>query len=493
MVELATGREALEADASDWTAICLELGLPDMEGLDVLPHLRARHPCLPVLILSARREFDAAVQALRLGACDYLTKPFDPQRMLQVLRWSASRPRPPKGAPCHEEQESGHALIDAIIGQSGPMRALARQIRRVLHSDVPVCIFGETGTGKELIARALHRQGSRARGPFVALNCAALSESLLESELFGHERGAFTGATGSHRGCFEQAQGGTLFLDEVGEMSPATQVRLLRTLQEKTLRRVGGGTEIRVDVRVVAATHRDLKAETRAGRFREDLYYRLVVYPLWVPAVRERVGDIPLLVDHLLRKHHAPGAAPRWVSEQALEALCGYHWPGNVRDLENVIQRALLCCEGERIELGHLPEEIRALKLPALPARGNVREGVAHVEEARRVVPLQELERREIIKALEVTNGSVTAAARLLGLGRATLYRRLGELRLLRELTSEPEPSEEDSPGAPAARPAARVRRRTNGGAAEDVTSAGRAAVGGQAGAAPSGSPAPET
>lgn len=467
VAEFSGGREALEADASGWTAACVELGLPDMDGLDVLMHLRARQPGLAVLILTARREFDAAVQAFRLGACDYLTKPFDAPRMLQTLLRMAAGQRSRVGAPWPGEQVPRYSMgLEGLVGQSAPMRALARLVLRVMHSNVPVCIFGETGSGKELVARALHRQGSRARGPFVALNCAALSESLLESELFGHERGAFTNATVNHRGCFEQAQGGMLFLDEVGEMSPATQVRLLRTLQEKTVRRVGGSTEIRVDVRVVAATHRDLAAEVRAGRFREDLYYRLVVYPLRMPALRERAADIPLLVEHLLVKHRVPGAAPVTVSEQALEALCGYHWPGNVRDMENVIQRALLCCEGERIELGHLPEEIRALRLPALPEGESGRERVAHKAEAWQVVPLRELERREILKALEATNGNVTAAARMLGLGRATLYRRLGELHLL--------------PGQPPRQALP-----------EDVTAASRADVGAVAvGVAPSKLPA---
>ncbi|MCP3137422.1 sigma-54-dependent transcriptional regulator [Pyxidicoccus xibeiensis] len=427
--EYATAREALEADSSEWLAVCLELGLEDMVGLDVLRHLRARDTTLPVIVLTRNLQLDTAVDATRLGAFAFLDKAFEPARLERTLQSAAKARRVSWRALRCAGDGGAERLIGAIVGRSAPMRVLARQLERILQSDVPVCISGETGTGKELVARALHEQGARARGPFVAVNCAAFSESLLESELFGHERGAFTGALAMHRGCFEQAQGGTLFLDEVGEMSSATQVRLLRILQERTLRRVGSTAEVRVDVRIIAATHRDLMAEVKAGRFREDLYYRLAVYPVQVPALRERATDILPLVDHFLEKFGGPSLS---LTDEAREALVRHRWPGNVRELQNVVQRAILSCDGARIELADLPPELRVLVLPPVPAAPPPMRTVIVDPPAPSdaVVPLRELERREILKALTVTNGSVTKAAKLLGLGRATLYRRVAELHI---------------------------------------------------------------
>jgi transcriptional regulator with PAS, ATPase and Fis domain len=257
----------------------------------------------------------------------------------------------------------------------------------------------------------------------VAINCGAIPESLQESELFGHERGAFTGATQLRRGRFEQAHGGTLFLDEVGEMSLATQASLLRALQERKIVRVGGGAEIPVDVRIIAATHRDLRAEVQAGRFREDLYFRLVVYPIFLPPVRERTEDIPLLVGHFLRKlRDDVGRKVERVSPEVLDALSRYPWPGNVRELENVVHRSLLSCRGDELALSDLPAEIQARALPSLPPVG--------VDDRREtVLPLRELERRAIERALAMTGGSVGRAAKMLGIGRATLYRRLATLQ----------------------------------------------------------------
>jgi DNA-binding NtrC family response regulator len=433
VIEFDRGQEVLQRETSEWMAVYLDLELEDMGGMDVLRHLRARDALLPIVLIAADRDINAAVQAVRVGAHDYVTKPLEGQRVIQSLREAAGYRR-----ECWRLQPSGQTgeeepLMGSLVGRSAPMRVLVRQARRVLEAEVPVCIFGETGTGKELVARAIHQQGARAHGPLVAVNCAAFAESLLESELFGHDRGAFTGAFATHKGCFEQAQGGTLFLDEVGEMSASTQVRLLRTLQERTIRRVGGTTEIRVDVRIIAATHRDLLEEVKCGRFREDLYYRLAVYPLRVPPLRERASDIPLFISHFLKKAGGGDKSrPSRVSPEVLEALLRYHWPGNVRELENVLQRAALSCDGPQIELAHLPAELRALVLPAIPKGFSTgREGVGPpLLDMDAVVPIRELERREILKALAVTSGSVTKAARLLGLGRATLYRRLGELNL---------------------------------------------------------------
>ncbi|WP_159397045.1 sigma-54-dependent transcriptional regulator [Sorangium cellulosum] len=296
-----------------------------------------------------------------------------------------------------------------LIGESAPMRSLNRQIERVARSDVTVAIFGESGTGKELVARAIHQRGPRAAGPFVAINCAAIPEALQEAELFGHERGAFTGATHARAGCFEQANHGTLLLDELGEMSMSTQTCLLRALQQRAIRRVGGSTEIPLDVRVVCATQRDLRAEVESGRFREDLYFRLVVFPIEVVPLRDRREDIALLLDHALGV--LEGGRRVRVRRDALDALDAYSWPGNVRELFNIVHRSILSCEGGEITAADLPEYVRRAPAPAA------------------VTPLAEIERAAIERALAACGQSVTKAAEMLGISRATLYRRVAQFR----------------------------------------------------------------
>ena len=302
------------------------------------------------------------------------------------------------------------------------MRELVRKIERVIHSEVTVAIFGESGTGKELVARAIHAGGPRRRGPFVAINCAAIADSLQDSELFGHERGAFTGALRQRRGYFEQANGGTLFLDELGEMSASTQARLLRTLEERTIRRVGGTEDVPIDVRILCATRRDLLAEVASGRFREDLYFRLVVYPIELPPLRERRGDVLLLVEDILRRLNAGGRQVR-VHPRALSALTRYPWPGNVRELINVLQRALLLRQGEEITLAELPACVTATLGAAPTEAAGAAAGAAVGGGA--VTPLRELERSAIEHALISAGGRVDRAAKLLGISRATLYRRM--------------------------------------------------------------------
>jgi DNA-binding NtrC family response regulator len=423
VVEFGQGADAVAGLDPETAVVCLDLGLGQERGLDVLVQLRARHPDLPVIIVTAAREIETAVNALRSGAHDYVVKPIEPPRFLQAVANAAEQRRLVARVRDLEEQLTSQSPLATIVSGSAPMKRVMSEIARVGRTDVPVCVLGESGTGKELVARALAQGSPRARGPFIGLNCAAIAPSLLESELFGHEKGAFTGAAGSRAGCFEQAQGGTLFLDEVGEMSPALQASLLRALQEKSIRRVGGTRDVAVDVRIICATHRDLEAEVAAGRFRQDLYFRLVVYPLRLPPLRERRDDIPALVAHLIRKHQtALGHGVLAVSPTALEALTRYGYPGNVRELENVLQRALIACDGEELHLHHLPVEIQQAYLPALAT-----EPVATAEPQARppVLPLKEVERRTIEYAMEVAKGNVTEAARLLEVGRATLYRYL--------------------------------------------------------------------
>jgi DNA-binding NtrC family response regulator len=374
---------------------------------------------------------------MQAGAYDYVTKPLDRDRLLLAVHRANERRELLSNVRRLESALTERSVLGSIVGKSPPMRELAQQVQRVLESDVAVCIFGESGTGKELVARAIHNGSARRRGPFVAINCAGIPESLQESELFGHERGAFTGATQMRRGCFEQANGGTLLLDELGEMSLQTQASLLRTLQEKTIRRVGGSSESPIDVRIVCATHRDLRAEVEAGRFREDLYFRLVVYPISLPSLRNRLEDIPTLVGHFLRSLSKDiGREVHSISPEALEALGRHHWPGNVRELQNVVHRSLLACRGDEITLSDLPPDIRELALPAiLPSVAVNGNGARYHEPTEEdIVPLRELERRAIQRALRATHGSVGRAAKLLGIGRATLYRRIATLDLSRDV-----------------------------------------------------------
>jgi len=431
VVEYDSERAVREGNGPAPIVACVDLGLGEHSGFDVISYLRERDSELPIIVVTAEREVDTAVAAMRAGAYDYLTKPVDRDRLLLSVRRACERRRLVDRVKNLQSELATGPLAGTVVGAGPAMRELSRQVERVVESDVAVCLLGESGTGKELVARAIHRGGPRRSGQFVAINCAAIPASLQESELFGHERGAFTGAIQTRLGCFERARGGTLLLDEVGEMSPATQAVLLRTLQEHTVRRVGGSQEIPVDVRIVCATHRDLRGEVDAGRFREDLYFRLVVYPIQLPSLRNRVEDIPALVTHFLDKLRVRTAhGVRGLSAEALDALARHAWPGNVRELENVIHRSVLACRGQEIGLADLPPDLRSVSSPGASER-QVGDDLLGDEDE--VVTLRELEQRAIRKALKLTRGSVGRAAKLLGIGRATLYRRLAELDVSQE------------------------------------------------------------
>jgi DNA-binding NtrC family response regulator len=436
----SAGYEVTEYDttgaAAGWTgetpaAVCIDLGAGKMLSLTLLEQLRAKDPELPLIVVTLQQDLKAAVAAMRAGAYDYVTKPMDGERLVAAVRRATERRALLQNVLRLQNALVERPVLGSIVGRSPPMRELVHQVGRVVESDVTVCIYGESGTGKELVARAIHAGGPRQLGPFVAINCAAIPGSLQESELFGHERGAFTGATQMRRGRFEQANGGSLFLDEIGEMSAATQASLLRTLQERTIRRVGGSQEIPIDVRIVCATHRDLRAEVGAGRFREDLYFRLVVYPIRVPALRERRDDVPLLVGHFLRELRGDvGREVSRINPEALDALSRYPWPGNVRELQNVVHRSMLACKGDEIELVDLPSDVRkyAARLTPEPRNGVAAQRGTETDDE--IITLRELERQAIARALRRTRGNVGQAARLLGIGRATLYRRLATLEL---------------------------------------------------------------
>lgn len=404
--------------------VCLDLVLPDASGESVLLKLREHHPDLPVIVLSAQEDVGRAVEIMKLRPFDYLVKPIAPDRLVHSMTLARQDHDLRRRVRQLEREVQNTLRFEDIVGQSPRMARVYDQIDKVLNNRVPVFIHGESGTGKELVARAIHYHGIRRSGPLVALNCGAIAESLQESELFGHERGAFTGAAALYRGRFEQAHGGTLFLDEVGELSPAVQTRLLRVLQEQEIQRLGGSQPIAVDVRIISATHRDLEALVRESGFREDLYYRLMVFPIDMPPLHERVEDIPALTMHFVRKHQKLlGSVPGTFDSDALDVLCRYPWPGNVRELENVVVRTLVSSGGGAMGVAALPPALvlKSLHLDAPASAASSLVGAAPV------VTLKELERQAIIHAITALEGNISLVARRLGLGRATLYRKLAQ------------------------------------------------------------------
>jgi two-component system, NtrC family, response regulator AtoC len=416
----ASGKEvlaAIDADEPDVT-IC-DVRMPPPDGLAVLQALRDKGLDLPVLIITAQPSSTMTIEAMQKGAYDYIAKPFDPDEILHTVQRALEHRRLTRlVADLQRKDTKEPDARDTLIGRSAAMQQVYKLVGRVASSDATVLITGESGTGKELVAQVLHRSSGRAQGPFVAVNCAALPETLLESELFGHEKGAFTGAMVQRKGRFEQASKGTIFLDEIGEISQATQKKLLRVLQERTFERVGGNVPIKADVRIIAATNRDLLEEARNGTFREDLYYRLNVVNVHMPPMRDRKDDIPLLVDHFLHKHRFSGDKPSRIAEAAMEQLMEHEWPGNVRQLENTIERAVVLAQGGLIGPEHL------LLSDNVSAREQILDGaLSRLIGGTEDLPtmLTDLRRRLIALALERTHGDHAAAARLLGVDTVSL------------------------------------------------------------------------
>jgi DNA-binding NtrC family response regulator len=366
----AGGAEALAAIASDhFDVIISDLRMPGADGLEVLRAAKARSPDTEVILMTAFASVQTAVDAMKQGAYDYITKPFDPDDAALVVSRALERKRlRDEAASLRRELQEVHAFHH-LVGKSPAMQDVFTLLARAAERDITVLIEGETGTGKELAARAIHYSGARKDRRFVAVNCGALPAELIESELFGHARGAFTGAQGAKAGLFEEAEGGTVFLDEIGDLPLPVQVKLNRALQEREIRRVGETRAIKVDTRVIAATHRNLRAEVAAGRFREDLFYRLNVLPVHLPPLRERREDIPLLAAHFLAKHAtAQQRDVHGIDPDAIRLLTGYAWPGNARELENAIERALAITHGEHIASADLPAELRCAEEGPLPA-----------------------------------------------------------------------------------------------------------------------------
>ncbi|MBO6939106.1 MAG: sigma-54-dependent Fis family transcriptional regulator [Deltaproteobacteria bacterium] len=389
--------------------VCLDLELPGMTGMEALSRLRATHPQLPVIIVTAEREVDVVVDAMQSGAYDFLPKPLDKLKLLTIVNRALEKVRMSRRI---QELERGSADEYAgMIGRHATMRALFREVERVAATDVTVLVHGESGTGKELVARALHSQGARATKPFVAINCAAIPESLQESELFGHERGAFTGATDRRQGRFEEADGGTLFLDEIAELSLPAQAKLLRVLQERTFRRVGGDRDLRSDFRLVAASHQNLLERVAERTFREDLFFRVAVFELDVPPLRERGKDVELLSRFFLRHHDLE------LQEDARSLLTAYDWPGNVRELENAIRRAVVVAREGVIAAADFPKRIRAALSGNPRPNAPVSDGDGGT--------MEDLERAALADALQRHGGNVAEVVRELGIGRTTVYRKL--------------------------------------------------------------------
>jgi DNA-binding NtrC family response regulator len=417
---LTDGREAVAAltagDPPD--LVVSDIRMADMDGLQVIDAFRERAPETPVILVTAFGNIDGALEAIRRGAADYLSKPYDVDAIqLVVARALQHRALAMENRALRRGLRDRYRL-ENVVGRSEAMLQVYKTAARVASTDATVLIQGESGTGKELVARAIHTASQRASGPFVAVDCGAIAEGVLESELFGHTRGAFTGAQVARRGLFEEAHHGTLFLDEIGDVGPNLQARLLRALQEGTIRRVGANEPIAVDVRIVAATNRDMEAAVKAGTFRADLYYRLHVVSIRIPPLRERREDIPLLAEHFAQKHgRAEGSA---ISPAAREILVAYDWPGNVRELENAVARALALNPSGVVIPEDLPDVIRAAHAAPAPVP-------APMPPAGDRPTLAELERRYATQVLGETGGNKTRAAEVLGIDRKTLYRILGE------------------------------------------------------------------
>ena len=422
-----TARRAEEVRTRDWE-VPLDLAIIDLrlqpgeDGITLLHLIRERAPQASTVLMTAYGSIESAVAAMRAGAYDYVTKPFRAEEILKVVTKALEQRQLQREVlRLRREVERRYSFAN-LIGKSQALQEVFHQIEQVAASRGTVLISGESGTGKELVAKAIHYNSPRANGPFVVIDCAAIPETLQESELFGHAKGAFTGAIVTKRGLFEEADGATLFLDEVGELRPPTQATLLRVLQDGTFRRVGDTRTLRVDVRIIAATNKDLAEAVRTGQFREDLYYRLKVVPIHLPPLRQRREDIPLLADHFLQHSVAQARAEvRRITPEGLDLLLRYPWPGNVRELENTIERALLFCEDDAIGPGHLPAEIRdqteTIRLGLSPDSLCLREALDRMT--------REMERSLIRRALDRARGNRTQAARLLGISRRALLYKL--------------------------------------------------------------------
>ena len=422
-----SGHEALDIlKHSDVDLVLTDMKMPAMDGIELLEHIKTEDPELPVIMMTAHGTVEKAVEAMQKGAYNYVLKPFDNERLVLFVNKAVAMYRVVKENRRLRDAVESQYRFDNIIGKSKVMQIVFETIKKVAPVTTTVLIEGASGTGKELVAKSIHFNSLRRDKPFIAVNCSALAESLLESVLFGHEKGAFTGAVAMKKGRFELADGGTLFLDEIGELSPNLQVKLLRVLQEKIIERVGGMKPISVDIRIIAATNKILKDEMLQGRFREDLYYRLNVVHIVLPSLNQRREDIRLLVDHFIKKYtaeHTPETTFTGVDQEVERLFYDYNWPGNIRELENVIERALVLCQSDMIKVPDLPKEFKdsvynTLHLEGVPA------------DAKLDATLAMIEKKMIQRALKLTNNVQSKAADLLGIGKSGLNWKIKKFKL---------------------------------------------------------------
>jgi two-component system response regulator HydG len=442
---VATQKLALE----DFDVALLDIKMPQLSGLELLNAVKHRRPEVEVIMMTGHATVETALAAVRSGAYDYLTKPFDDVELVaRAVAKAAERKmlfdRNRQLETALKEREGGQG--EGIVGNSAPIREVTRMIEAVAYSSTTVLVTGESGTGKELVARALHTRSPRKGHPFVALNCGALTETLLESELFGHVKGAFTGAQRDQKGLFDAADGGTIFLDEIGDIPLSTQVRLLRVLQEGEIKRVGSAESVKVDVRVIAATHRDLPKLVKAGKFREDLFYRLNVINIPLPSLRERVDDIPLLAHHFLRRYaERLGKKVRALSPEGIELLCGYRWPGNVRELENAVERAVVLCRGDAVTPTDLPPAVTGRTAPLVrevqPSGAEEAAWLTLSYAAAKEHALRRFEKSYVDALMRACDNNISAAARKAGMDRSNFK------RVLRKYRTDVEPDAGDEGG----------------------------------------------
>ena len=407
-------------DAYPFNLVFLDLGLPDIKGMDVLSRLKARHGDTEVIIITGQGSIDSAIEAIKKGAYHYITKPFKLEEIRVLAAGAKEKIALREENRRLREAVAGEDVLDGFIGSGEAMQEIFNMIKKISIVDCNVLLQGESGTGKELVAKSIHRLGPRKDSPFISFNCGGFTEELICNELFGHEKGAFTGATITKIGLLESAAGGTVFLDEIGEMPLSMQVRLLRVIQEKHILRVGGTRPIDLDIRIISASNKDIKKACMDGTFREDLYYRLNVLTLHLPRLSERKEDLPLLISSFIKKYNRPfGKKIMHISSQALDILMQYNFPGNVRELENIIQRAIALTEGDTIRVENLPPDLQRLEINMIDGDG--------------LLTMEEVEKQHITRVLEKTGNNKILAGRILNLPRTTLWRKLKKFGMLKD------------------------------------------------------------